>query len=100
MSNGNRVVRKTFLQCSRCNKRLIERLQNGLFRFIFGGGQTRDGDVDQLLVAMQIHGSIKMRCTRRTCREINIFQYFPHSKSFSDNQSGLSEKSKSDTNEP
>ena len=96
MSSDNRVVYKTFLHCSKCNKRLLERLQNGLFRFIFGGGTTREGEDYPPPVDMKVHGSIQMKCTRRTCRELNTFQYFPHSCSFKDKQSGLSEKSKSD----
>ena len=98
MNNGGRVVYKTFLHCGKCNKRLLERLQNGLFRFIFGGGVSKEGDIYPPPIDMKIHGSIQMKCTRRTCRELNTFQYFPHSNSFPDKQSGLSEKSKSDIN--
>ena len=97
MNGKNKVIHKTFLQCQRCNKRLIERLPNGLFRVIFGGGKTRDGEVLPPPVDMYIHGSVRMKCTRRTCREVNTFQYFPHIKSF-DKQSGLTEEIKSDYN--
>jgi len=98
VSNGNRVVTKTFLHCSKCNKRLLERLQNGLFKFIFGGGTARSGEDIPPPIDMKIHGSIQMKCTRRTCRELNTFQYFPHSNFFQEKQSDLSEKSKTDIN--
>ena len=99
MNENNRVVRKTFLHCSRCNKRLLERLQNGLFKFIFGGGTTRDGEDYPPPVDMQVHGSIKMKCTRRTCNQENIFNYFPHSKHFQEPQSGRTEKKQTDKKE-
>ena len=89
-------INKTFLQCSVCNKRLIERLPNGLFRFIFGGGKKRSGGSLPPPVDMQIHGSVKMKCIRKTCRAVNVFNYFPHTKHFPELQSGLTESNESD----
>lgn len=72
-----KVKKKLFLHCEFCSKRLIERLPNGLFRFIFGGGNQGVDSPKPPPVDMLIHGSLKMRCTRRTCREWNVLNYFP-----------------------
>lgn len=66
-----------FIRCEKCNKKLIERLPNGLWRFKFG---RRNGS-DQSVIDMEIHGSIAMRCLKRTCRHVNILNYFPSSES-------------------
>lgn len=67
--SGNSV----FLYCEKCNKKLIERRQDGLFVFKFG----RNSESNRLPVEMYIYGSVKMICIRGTCRHPNIFNYFP-----------------------
>ncbi len=70
---------RCFLYCSKCGKRLIERMPNGLFRFIFGKKKTNDGQLSDFSpVHILIHGSIKIRCLSRTCGYENIFNYFPN----------------------
>jgi hypothetical protein len=69
-----------FLHCSVCGKRVLERMPNGLFHFVFGKSQDEPGNAP---VEMFIHGSLKMRCLRRSCRtenpeHWNIFNFFPH----------------------
>jgi hypothetical protein len=59
------MARPIFLRCSLCGKKLIERKRNGLFRFVFGRNFERE---ERPPVEMQIHGSLKMRCLRRSCR--------------------------------
>jgi hypothetical protein len=66
-----------FVRCEKCGKKLIERLPNGLWRFKFG---RRNGS-DQPVIDMEIHGSISMRCLKRTCGHTNILNYFPPSES-------------------
>lgn len=61
-----------FVICEKCGKKLIERLPNGIWRFRFG---KREGGVS--VVDMEIHGSIKMKCLKRTCNHINVLNYFP-----------------------
>ena len=62
----------SFIFCERCGKKLIERAPNGLFVFKFGKRENSEPVVD-----LQIHGSIRMRCTRRSCRYVNTLNYFP-----------------------
>jgi len=61
-----------FVTCEKCGKKLIERLPNGLWRFRFG---KRDNGIS--VVDMEIHGSIKMQCLKRSCKHINVLNYFP-----------------------
>ena len=54
---------------------MIERLPNGLWKFVFGSDKEQ---VREPPVEMMIYGSIKMRCIRKTCRAWNTFHFFPH----------------------
>lgn len=60
------------IKCEACGKKLMERLPNGLFKFQFG---SRVGAVP--VIDMEIQGSVRMRCLRRSCQHINIINYFP-----------------------
>lgn len=76
--------KKTMLRCSICGKILIERKSNGLFKFFFGKGFTYSGGVF-VPVEIFIHGNIKMRCLRRSCRKQNpnhwnVFNFWPGSQ--------------------
>jgi len=75
------MAKKMFLYCEKCGKRVLERMPNGLFKFVFGRNQNDPGKPP---VEMFIHGSLKMRCLRRSCRtekpdHWNVFDFFPHS---------------------
>ena len=61
-----------FIVCEKCGKKLIERLPNGMWRFKFG---KREGG--KPVVDMEIHGSVKMLCLKRSCDHINVLNYFP-----------------------
>jgi len=64
--------------CEKCGKKLIHRLPNGLFHFVFGKKRDKEGNLLSFTpVDMLIHGSIKMRCLSRECGHYNIFNYFP-----------------------
>lgn len=72
--------KKTFYKCDKCGKIVIERRPNGLWYFVFGKHK------DFIPVEMHIHGNIKMRCLRRSCRREhpdhwNIFNFFPNPQS-------------------
>jgi len=71
---------RIFLNCEKCGKRLIERMPNGLFRFIFGKKKDNDGKLlDFTPVHLLIYGSVRMKCLTRTCGHVNTFNYFPNS---------------------
>lgn len=65
---------KNFYKCTKCGKINIERMENGLFRFIFG---KKKNSIRRSPVEMIIHGNIKMRCIRCTCDEWLIFNLLP-----------------------
>jgi len=64
----------TFIYCSMCGKKLLNRLPNGIWQFKFG---TRENS--EPVIEMDIQGSIRMKCIRRSCGHINILNYFPQS---------------------
>lgn len=66
----------SFVFCPKCGKRLIERLPNGLWKFVFGSDKERK---DSPPVYMLIHGNIKMKCLRRKCDQFIILNFFPFS---------------------
>lgn len=63
--------------CEKCGKRLLKRRPNGIFVFEFGYSKTENGN--ESLVEMEIHGSLKMKCTRKSCKAMNTVNYFPGS---------------------
>jgi len=62
---------KIFLNCEHCGKRLIERMPNGLFRFVFGG---RESPPVEILIA----GSVRVKCLRKSCKHWNEFSFLPN----------------------
>jgi len=86
--------KKMFINCKFCGKRLIQRKQNGIFKFVFGARKTKDGEsLESPPVDIEIHGSIKMKCPRKTCGQYNILNYFPNTITF---QSANPESEESD----
>ncbi len=79
MAQPQPQMKRSFFRCEKCGKKLIERMGNGCWRFVFG----KTGDASQFIpVEMKIHGSLVMRCLRRTCRRENpnhwnVLNYFP-----------------------
>jgi len=67
---------KVFVYCEFCGKKLIERLESGMFRFVFGKSKNDYGDASPP-VDMTIHGNLSMRCIRRTCKKVNIINMLP-----------------------
>jgi DNA-directed RNA polymerase subunit RPC12/RpoP len=65
---------KVFYKCKTCGKILIERMPNGLFRFIFG---KSDRSTRRPPVELMIHGNVKMRCLRCSCDAWNTFNLLP-----------------------
>jgi hypothetical protein len=66
-----------------CGKRILERKPNGLFKFAFGKTVVEPGEPPaKAPVEIFVHGSVKMRCLRKTCRaehpdHWNVFHFFP-----------------------
>jgi len=82
--------KKIFIRCELCGKRLIERMPNGLWSFSFGrpGIDKKSGTPLDTIVPVRIviHGSIKMKCIRKSCRlanpdHWNILNFFPANQS-------------------
>lgn len=61
-----------WIYCEHCGKKLLRRKPNGIFVLKFGRGN--DGES---VIEVEIHGSIKIRCFRKECRQYNIINYFP-----------------------
>ena len=68
------MLDKIWVRCEKCGKKLLERKSNGNFSFRFG---SRPGSPP--VVEMEIQGSIRMTCIRRSCRAENTFTFFPPS---------------------
>lgn len=77
MSNG-----KSFRYCQKCNKKLIERMPSGMWRFQFGRKFNDNGEpIDEYVpVDIFIHGSLKIKCLKKSCGHWNVFHYFPNFK--------------------
>ncbi len=77
-----------FIYCEKCGKKLLERQPNGIWHFKFGKipGKT------ETIVDILFHGSLKFKCTRRSCGHVNTLNFFPDTfeKGFGKNgRSGL-----------
>jgi len=75
---------RSYFRCSICGKLLMERQSNGLWHFLFGR-RPEESETVQFPVDMLIHGSIKMKCLRRSCRakspdHWNVLNFFPHTQ--------------------
>ena len=62
-----------FICCEKCGKKLIERYSNGIFKFRFG----RRGENSEPAVDLEIYGSLKIKCLRRSCDHVNVLNFFP-----------------------
>lgn len=67
------MTKSSFVCCEKCGKRLLERRSNGLWHFKFGKS-LKDSEP---IVDILIYGSLSFKCTRRSCRHVNILNFFP-----------------------
>jgi len=74
---------KNFVHCEKCRKKLIERMPNGLWKFVFGKKSELSNSPP---VVMMIHGSLRMKCIRRSCGHWNVLNYFPKTEIVLSNQ--------------
>jgi hypothetical protein len=72
---GSRNVKPEFITCEKCGKRIIERMRNGLWHFIFG--KSGGNGSEFIPVDMFIQGNIKIKCLRRSCGHWQVLNYFP-----------------------
>ena len=63
----------SWIYCENCGKKLLQRKPNGVFVFKFG----RTKDKKEVLVDIEIVGSIKIKCFREECRYVNTISFFP-----------------------
>ncbi len=77
----------SFVYCEKCGKKLIERKSGGLWHFVFGKSSSEDDVERRAPVEMFIHGSLRMRCLRRSCGHWNKLDFFP---SFQSDESEIS----------
>jgi len=61
------------INCEKCGKKLLERKSNGVWKLRFG----RRGEKSEPIVDLEIVGSLKMKCLRRSCGHVNILNFFP-----------------------
>ncbi len=62
----------TWVNCEKCGKKLIQRKENGIFLFRFGKSSSQESFVE-----LEIFGSIRMKCFRRSCGYTNVVNFFP-----------------------
>jgi len=74
---GDEMSDKIFINCEKCGKRLIERLPNGLFRFLYGKSSKHSLDMTPA-VEIIIKGNIEIKCLSRKCKHINRLNYLPN----------------------
>lgn len=65
--------KSTFIYCEKCGKKLLERKPNGVWHFKFGKIEGRDESIVDIL----FYGSLKFKCTRKSCGHVNTLNYFP-----------------------
>lgn len=87
-------MKKIFFLCSKCKKPIIARAENGLWHLQFGKSPLEGGNPP---IDMIVHGSIKMRCWRHSCRSKypdhwNVFNFLPF-----DDRIGLAEAKSGDS---
>ena len=70
---AGRKGKTSFVYCEKCGKKLLERQPNGVWRFRFGRIQKSDETVVDIL----FYGSLRFKCTRRTCGFVNVLNFFP-----------------------
>jgi hypothetical protein len=81
------MAKKMFIRCELCGKILIERMPNGLWSFSFGRPAPENYEnptpIEKIApVRMLIHGSVKIKCLRKSCRlrnpdHWNVLNFFP-----------------------
>ena len=75
---GNEIIesKKIFIRCEQCGKKIIERLPNGVWHFVFGKKVKNSSFIP---VNIYIQGSLKIQCLRKNCGHWNILNYLPFS---------------------
>lgn len=73
------IEKEMFFTCSFCGKKLIKRLPNGLWHFMYGRKKKDNGNLSRRCpVEIYINGSVRIKCMDSRCEEWNTFTYFPN----------------------
>lgn len=66
--------------CEKCEKPLIQRLSNGLWKFKYGRHKIqKDGEtIDWSPVEFLCHGSMRFKCFRKECGHWNSLNFVPY----------------------
>ena len=64
---------RKFIHCAHCKGPLVEILPSGAWYFRFGKKSEANPEP---MVEMQIHGTVKMKCWRRTCGKTTVLNFF------------------------
>lgn len=67
------TAKSSIIYCEKCGKKLLERKPNGIWHFKFGRKPGKTEPVVDIL----IYGSLKFKCTRDSCRFVNVLNFFP-----------------------
>jgi hypothetical protein len=65
-----------YVNCPHCGRRLIGRLSNGVWHFVFGKAISEHSNF--VPVELFINGSLQIRCFRRDCGKMVTLNYFPN----------------------
>lgn len=67
-----------YFVCEKCGKKLIERMNNGIWHFAFGKMKDEEGNITgESPVELFIYGSLKIKCLQRGCGHWNILNHYP-----------------------
>jgi hypothetical protein len=68
----------SFFRCEKCGKKLIKRLNNGIWYFAYGRKKMTNGEYSVYApVEIFVHGSVKMKCFDDSCSYWNTFNFLP-----------------------
>jgi len=66
--------------CEKCQLPLIQRLSNGIWKFKFGRQTIQQGNemVEWIPIEFLAHGSLKLKCFRKSCGHWNTLNFLPN----------------------
>jgi hypothetical protein len=76
-----------FIHCKKCGKRLIKRLPNGIWEFVFG---KKEEDSRRPPVCIEVFGSIRMKCLNAECDHETVLNFFHPQVSIEKTKEGIS----------
>ncbi len=76
MNSIDRNIRKrTIIKCTKCGKVLLHKLSDGTLEFVFG--RSKETEIQTgAPIRMEIKGSVRMKCLRKSCNNWNEINGF------------------------